>query len=160
MRPIARFCCRFACVVVLLTPALRCQPTASAVDAAIRSVMVKSADDWNRGDLKAFIHLYQNSADIIMVGPHIETGYDSVLATYRKNYATAAQRGRLAYTDLEVQPLDGTFATATGHFHLERTPVGGGNQDSYFLIVLEKTSGGWRIVRDASVLLPAKVESH
>jgi hypothetical protein len=31
---------------------------------------------------------------------------------------------------------------------------GGGNADGYFLLVVEKTPGGWKIVRDDSTALP------
>jgi ketosteroid isomerase-like protein len=62
--------------------------------------------------------------------------------------------GTLTFTHLEVQPLDTHFATATGHFHLDRTPTAGGNADGYFLLVLELTPTGWKIVRDDTTSLP------
>ena len=60
--------------------------------------------------------------------------------------------------DLFLTMLDEHFATVTGNYHLERTAVGGGNADGYFLLVVEKTSGGWKIVRDATTNLPKKTE--
>ena len=63
--------------------------------------------------------------------------------------------GRLTFSELEVQPLGSKFATATGHFHLERTAAGGGNADGFFLLVLEETKEGWKIVRDDTTALPA-----
>jgi ketosteroid isomerase-like protein len=42
----------------------------------------------------------------------------------------------------------------TGRFHLERTADGGGNADGYYLLVVEKTKDGWKIVRDDSTSLP------
>jgi ketosteroid isomerase-like protein len=62
--------------------------------------------------------------------------------------------GQLAFTQLEVQPLDMRFATVTGRFHLERTAAGGGNADGYFMLVVEKTAEGWKIVRDDTTALP------
>jgi ketosteroid isomerase-like protein len=62
--------------------------------------------------------------------------------------------GTLSFTKLEVQGLDPHFATVTGHFHLERTTAGGGNANGYFLLVVEKTSTGWKIVRDDTTALP------
>jgi ketosteroid isomerase-like protein len=58
--------------------------------------------------------------------------------------------GTLSFAELEVQPLDAHFATVTGHFHLERTTAGGGNGDGHFLLVVENTAKGWKIVRDDS----------
>jgi len=62
--------------------------------------------------------------------------------------------GTLTYTGLEVQPLDERFATVTGRFHLERTAAGGGNADGFYLLVMEKTPEGWKIVRDDTTVLP------
>jgi ketosteroid isomerase-like protein len=56
--------------------------------------------------------------------------------------------GKLTFGNLEVQPLDEHFATVTGRFYLERTATGGGDASGYYLLVLEKTSAGWKIVRD------------
>ena len=117
----------------------------------------KSADDWNRGDLDAFATCYKNSPDILFIGHTISRGYAQILHTYKTNYSTHEKMGTLSFTQLEVQPLDAHFATATGHFHLERTAAGGGNSDGYFLLVMEKTPIGWKIVRDDSTALPPPV---
>jgi ketosteroid isomerase-like protein len=77
-----------------------------------------------------------------------------MLATYKAAYSTPEKMGRLSFTQLETQPLDANFATVTAHFHLERTAAGGGNADGYFLLVVEHTPAGWKIVRDDSTSLP------
>ena len=121
---------------------------------AIFAVLNHSAADWNRGDLDAFASSYKNSPDILFIGHKISRGYTQMLATYKAAYPTPEKRGTLTFTQLEVQPLDAQFATVTGHFHLERTPSGGGNADGYFLLVLENTPSGWKIVRDDTTPLP------
>jgi ketosteroid isomerase-like protein len=121
---------------------------------AIFAVLNHSAADWNRGDLDAFASSYKNSPDILFIGRKTSHGYAQMLATYKAAYPTPEKRGTLTFTQLEVQPLDLHFATATGHFHLERTPAGGGNADGYFLLVLENTPSGWKIVRDDTTPLP------
>jgi ketosteroid isomerase-like protein len=122
---------------------------------AIFAMMNHSAADWNRGDIDTFVTCYKNSPDILFIGRKVVHGYDQMLTTYKTYYGTPEQRGVLTYTQLEVQPLDRHFATVTGHFHLERTPTGGGNSDGYFLLVVEDTSTGWKIVRDDTTPLPA-----
>ena len=122
---------------------------------AITAVLTKSAADWNRGDLDAFATSYKNSPDILFHGRKISRGYAQMLASYQTGYSTRAKMGTLSFSDLQVQPLDDRFATTTGHFHLERTAEGGGNADGYFLLVLEKTPDGWKIVRDDTTALPA-----
>jgi ketosteroid isomerase-like protein len=121
----------------------------------IFAMMNHSAADWNRGDLDAFATSYKNSPDILFIGRKISRGYAQMLATYKASYNTPEKMGKLTFTQLEVQGLDPHFATVTGHFHLERTSAGGGNADGYFLLVLEKTPSGWKIVRDDSTSLPA-----
>jgi ketosteroid isomerase-like protein len=135
-----------------------CLPLTAAAQtnpaAAIFAVLNHSADDWNRGDLDAFATSYKNSPDILFIGSTVSRGYAQMLAHYKASYPTPEKMGTLTFTHLEVQPLDLHFATATGHFHLDRTPAAGGNADGYFLLVLEKTPTGWKIVRDDTTALP------
>jgi ketosteroid isomerase-like protein len=123
---------------------------------AIRGVLDKQVVDWNRGDIESFATGYKNSPDILFMGSKISRGYDQMLNTYRNGYNTKEKMGTLSFTNLEVQPLDQQFATVTGNFHLERTEAGGGNVDGYFLLVVEKTPPGWKIVRDSTTVPPKK----
>ncbi len=142
---------RFVLALALLLPFPVASQAQSSADAtAIREVMTKSADDWNRGDLDAFATCYKNSPDILFIGHKISRGYAGMLAAYKAGYTTPAKMGKLDFTDLEVQPLDAQFSTVTGRFHLKRTVEGGGDAEGYFLLVFEKTPQGWKIVRDDS----------
>ena len=145
--------------LLLLASALACPLAAMAQGpadtTAILAMMNKSSDDWNKGDMDAFATAYKNSPDILFIGRKISRGYDQMVATYKKRYATREAMGKLTFSQLEVQPLDAQFATVTGHFRLERTTAGGGNADGYYLLVVEKTATGWKIVRDDSTSLPA-----
>ncbi len=127
----------------------------SAAAQAIPALLQRQAADWNRGDLETFATGYKNSPDILFIGRTVEHGYAGMLESYRKHYPNRASMGILSFSQLAVQPLDDRFATATGHFHLERTAAGGGEANGYFLLVLEKTAAGWKIVRDDTASLPA-----
>lgn len=132
-------------------------PVQKREEDAIRLLLQHQAADWNRGDLDTFAQGYKHSPDILfMGGTTIRRGYDQMLARYKENYPTHERMGRLTFSELEVQPLGPQFATTTGHFHLERTAAGGGNADGFFLLVLEKTTQGWKIVRDDTTALPSK----
>jgi ketosteroid isomerase-like protein len=122
---------------------------------AIITVLNKSVDEWNRGDLEAFATSYKNSPDIVFMGRTIQHGYAQMLARYKTAYPTPAAMGALSFTQLAVQPLDAHFATVTGNFHLERTTTGGGNANGYFLLVVEHTPSGWKIIRDSTTVLPS-----
>ena len=144
-----------AATALAATVAIPAQAPPPAGEAqVIRAVLEHSADDWNRGDLDSFAASYKNSPDILFIGRTIRHGYAEMLASYKASYPDSARRGTLSFSQLEVQPLDSRFATATGHFHLERTAAGGGDANGYFLLVLENTASGWKIVRDDTTDLP------
>ncbi len=146
---------RMLLCLLILTPAIaQPAPSARANARDILAVLNKSADDWNRGDLDAFATSYKNSPDILFMSRTIRHGYAQMLAGYKASYSTQEKMGKLTFSQLEVQPLDERLATVTGHFHLERTVAGGGNADGYFLLVLEHTAAGWKIVRDDTTALP------
>jgi ketosteroid isomerase-like protein len=147
---------RFLAVIIFIVPSILFSQTATPEARAIRAVLDKQVVDWNRGDLEAFATGYKNSPDILFMGSKISRGYAQMLDTYRNGYSTKEKMGTLNFTALEVQPLDDHFATVTGNFHLERTAAGGGNADGYFLLVVEKTPAGWKIVRDATTVPPKK----
>jgi ketosteroid isomerase-like protein len=130
----------------------------SSSDQAIRAVLDKQVVDWNRGDMASFVASYKNSPDILFMGAPIAKGYDQMVQRYRRVYSTPEKMGKLTFTSLEVQPLDEHLATVTGNFHLDRTAAGGGNVDGYFLLVMEKTPTGWKIVRDATTVPPKKTQ--
>jgi len=142
-----------ALAVLLLTPAVcvtSAQSMKPAEKDAILTMLNKQAVDWNRGDLEAFAKGYKNSPDILFMGRTIRRGYDQMLEGYRKSFPSHDAMGTLTFSNLEVQPLDEHFATVTGRFHLERTAAGGGDLGGYYLLVVEKTPSGWKIVRDAT----------
>ncbi len=63
-------------------------------------------------------------------------------------FSSREKMGKLTFSRLDVQPLDEHFATVTGRFYLDRTAAAGGDASGYYLLVLEKTPGGWKIIRD------------
>jgi ketosteroid isomerase-like protein len=146
---------RLALVLLLCASVAAIAQSVPATESqAILTVLNKSADNWNRGDLDAFATSYKNSPDILFMGRTIQHGYAQMLAHYKAAYTNPAAMGTLSFNELAVQPLDSNFATVTGRFHLERSATGGGNADGYFLLVVEHTPAGWKIVRDDTSALP------
>ena len=149
-----RFAINFALLLLFSLPAVVLAQRASSADAAIRASFDKQAADWNRGDLNAFATAYKNSPDILFIGSKISRGYAQMLERYHTVYSTREKMGTLSFSDVEVQPLDERFATATGKFHLARTTAGGGDASGSYLLVFEKTHEGWKIVRDVTIPAP------
>ena len=121
---------------------------AQDASAEIKSMLERQVTDWNRGDVDAFATGYKNSPDILFIGAHVSRGYAAMLAGYKARYPTREAMGTLSFKGLEVQALDERFATATGKFRLQRSAKVGGEAQGHFLLVLEKTPSGWKIVRD------------
>ena len=119
-------------------------------EASIRQLLHQQAADWNRGDVEAFMKAYENSPDTTFVGQTVQYGYATILERYKKLYATPAAMGNLTFSHLAIRVLDSSYATATGNFHLERTPAGGGNADGIFSLLLRKDATGWKIILDHS----------
>ena len=138
-------------ILMLAAPVLAQTNSTAADDSAIRAVLAQQTVDWNRGDLDSFATGYKNSPDILFIGSKISRGYSQMLERYRTVYSTREKMGTLTYSDIEIQALDEHFATATGKFHLERTAAGGGEASGSYLLVFEKTTQGWKIVRDVTI---------
>jgi uncharacterized protein (TIGR02246 family) len=117
---------------------------------AIRQLLDQQVADWNRGDVEAFMKAYENSPTTTFVGQKVEYGYGAILERYKRLYTTPAAMGKLTFSNLAIRVLDSNYATATGNFHLERTPAGGGNADGIFSLLLENDPTGWKIILDHS----------
>jgi uncharacterized protein (TIGR02246 family) len=119
-----------------------------APEAAIRQLLDQQTADWNRGNVEAFMEAYENSPTTTFVGQTVQYGYATILDRYKKLYKTPAAMGKLTLSYLAIRVLDSEYAAATGNFHLERTPAGGGNADGIFSLLFKKDASGWKIILD------------
>lgn len=149
-----RFTTAVLAVVLCCAPFALCGQMAPSDDAEIRASFDQQVVTWNRGDLTEFAKAYKNSPDILFIGAKISRGYAGMLERYRAAFPTREAMGTLTFSDVEVQPLDERFATATGKFHLARTAAGGGDASGSYMLVYEKTPQGWKIVRDVTIPAP------
>jgi len=123
-------------------------------EAAIRAAIQTQVEAWNRGDIPAFMQVYEHSPETTFIGANIGKGYEKILERYQKNYSTREQMGTLTFTDLEVRMLPGSckkaeFAVVTGRFHLDRTQKGESKKDDgIFSLVWRKGQQGWKILLD------------
>ena len=125
-----------------------CQSTAHD-EAAILLLLREQRDAWNAGDVEEFMArgYWRSEALVFVSGDSTYTGYDEVLARYRKRYTEGdAEMGQLSFTDLVVTGVTGAEATATGRWDLDfdrAEDIGG-----HFTLSLRHLPEGWRIVRD------------
>ena len=151
-----RFATAALALVFCFAQVALCGQMPAADEAAIRASFDEQTANWNRGDLDTFAKAYKNSPDILFIGSKISRGYAGMLERYRTTFSTREKMGTLTFSEVEVQPLDDRFATATGKFHLARTAAGGGDSSGSYMLVYEKTPQGWKIVRDVTLPAPTK----
>jgi ketosteroid isomerase-like protein len=139
---------RVALIVSLLILTCGIAQAGTPDAAAIRGVLNAQVAAWNHGDVVTFMQGYRNSPTTTFVGKTIAHGYADILARYQKIYSDKDKMGQLAFTDLEVHPLDAHFAAVTGRYHLTRSAGAGGNAEGIFSLIFEKTTSGWKIILD------------
>lgn len=135
-------------LVFLTLWAAMAQAGSSADEDAVRAVLQRQQQDWNRGDVKAFLEGYEHSDDTTFVGTSINRGYSSVLARYQERYPNRESMGSVTFSNLEVRMLGQDYASVLGRWRLERGAGAGGPVGGYFTLLLRKTSQGWKIFLD------------
>ncbi len=123
--------------------------------AAIRAVLDAQVANWNSANVTGFMAGYEDSPQTTFVGTNsIQSGFQTILERYKKNYSSREQMGTLTFHDLHIRLLPTAggvteYAVATGRFHLERTAKGEATKDDgIFSLVWHKGPGGWKIVLD------------
>ena len=122
--------------------------TASRQELDIIKVLVAQENAWNKGDLAAFASSFKDSPDTLFITHQVFRGFAGLVDEYKRDYPSRGAMGTLAYSDLEVHPLDENFAVVIGRYRLERSKKDGGNVEGLFSLVFEKTDNGWKIVVD------------
>ena len=112
------------------------------------ALILKSAEDWNRGDIEAFVKSYEQTPETTFVGTAVVHGAEDILARYRRNYPDRARMGKLTFSELQARTLSATLAIVTGRFTLERAADSGGKATGLFTLVLRRGPDGWRIIHD------------
>lgn len=144
--------CSFAIAALGCAGAMRSSsstsPMPAADAAAIRAVFDTTAAGWNRGDLSAYLYAYAPSATTMgrnglvhgpgAIGDQMRDGF----------WKTGRPVQSLSYDNLEIRPLGGDHALATGRYIL----TGGGvpERTGWFSTIWERTPIGWRMIHDHS----------
>jgi uncharacterized protein (TIGR02246 family) len=139
--------CAWFLLCSIFSPALLGSRTKTA-EASITAVLNEQVEAWNSGDLKKFVSSYAPKCTLVGGNQISETTREEVLAHYEKKYPSPEARGKLTFSELTVHLLDAETATVTGHFHLERSPSGGGPAAGVFSLVFKRINGTWEIVLD------------
>ena len=105
---------------------------------AIEQVIRKQQDDWNRGNLLAFMEGYWQHDSMRFVSSNgTRYGHANTLKAYQKHYPDRAAMGKLTFRLDRIAALSegSALAVASGSWQLtESTEAGGG----YFSLILKK----------------------
>ena len=137
----------FCTSLLLLSFASAANPPGGA-QAAIRQVLDKQVEAWNRQDLDAFMQGYWHSPQLTFFsGANVYRGWDNALQRYRKAYQSEGrQMGKLDFSHLQIETLSPSAALVRGAFHLAMPD--GKQPHGIFTLVLRKFPQGWRIIHD------------
>lgn len=115
-------------------------------EAAIRRVMAQQEQDWNKGDIRAFMRGYWNNDSMMFVGKKGPTyGYQRTLDNYLKSYPDAPTMGKLRFELISIRPLGRNYALLVGSWHLQREM---GDLGGSFSLVFRRLKGRWYIIAD------------
>jgi L-asparaginase / beta-aspartyl-peptidase len=141
-----------AALLGLLAWAVQARQPSAAPDersndlAAITKILEAQQNNWNQGNVDAFLEGYWHSPDLTFSGSGgIARGWDGVLARYKKNYPDRAAMGQLDFSGLEFHFLGRDAALVLGHWHLSRAQ---GDIGGVFSLVWQRFPEGWRIIHD------------
>src|SRR5437899_10693299 len=93
--------------------------------AEIRAMLVRSAADWNRGDLAGFMGDYaRDSMTSYVSGGHVQYGWQALYDHYRASYFAPGQsRDSLRLEEIRMRPLTTHLSFRTVPFELMRGPT-------------------------------------
>ncbi|HEY4323738.1 MAG TPA: nuclear transport factor 2 family protein [Mucilaginibacter sp.] len=113
----------------------------------ITTTMENSANEWNKGNLEAFMSLYDPSATMMM--PTGTAGLDVIRSLYEKKYFVGNMpKQNLRYTDMKVRFLGNDYALLTGAFTLYGNNLP--ERSGRYSLVMKHTANGWKILHDHS----------
>jgi beta-aspartyl-peptidase (threonine type) len=124
-------------------------PSSATPTAEITRQLDRSASDWNRGDLDAFISDYAPESTTTFVdGRRARHGFDFIRQNYAPRFAPGARRDSLHFEEVEIRSLAPDLALVTARYVLmrDRTVTASGP----FTLVMQQRPEGWRILHDHS----------
>lgn len=112
----------------------------------IRVVLDRQVDDWNSGDVEAYMQGYFKGDDLRFAsGGNIESGWQPTLDRYLRRYPDRAAMGRLETENLDIHVVDKDDAIVFGTWVLFRDED---RPSGLYTLHMKKISGSWVVVSD------------
>jgi len=122
------------------------KPNNQKIETSIRMVMKQQQNDWNTGDLDAFMQGYWKSDSLRFVSNFKVTyGWQATLDNYKRGYPSKEAMGKLKFDLMDFDILSSEAAIVLGRYTLEYPsgPVTG-----LFTLTWKKLNNQWKIVSD------------
>ena len=113
----------------------------------ILELLNRQTNDWNTGNIDAFMEGYWKSDSLAFVGSKGPTyGWQNTLDNYKIRYPDRATMGILKFDILRVQFLANDAATLIGKWYLTRPEKG--DIGGHFTLIFKKIKNVWVIIAD------------
>ena len=131
----------------LITTVLFSQKRLSQIDSlAIVKILHEQQEDWNRGDIDAFMQGYLKSDKLFFSGSSGPIyGWEATRNRYKKTYSDRQKMGKLKFDILNIIGLSSTVIQLQGKFYLSRII---GDTQGYFTLNWIKVNNQWFIISD------------
>jgi ketosteroid isomerase-like protein len=112
----------------------------------IKLIFFQQEEDWNRGDIDAFMKAYWNSEELQFGGANgITRGWQQTLESYKRGYPDKETMGKLSFQIKDMTQQSEDVVSLTGSWVLERKNDRPGG---HFLLIWRRIDGEWKIVVD------------
>jgi ketosteroid isomerase-like protein len=120
---------------------------ASKEKQAVLKVLARQNENWNKGDIDAFMEDYLKSDSLMFIGANgILYGWKATKDRYKTKYPDLATMGKLKFEILKTDFHSNTTCWVLGKWYLTRPEKG--DIGGVFTLILKKINGKWLIVSD------------
>lgn len=117
-------------------------------ESAIRSLLAKQVEAWNRGSIEEFMQGYWKNDSLMFIGKSgVTYGYQQTLDNYKRGYPNKDYMGTLKFDILQVKKIAKGVYFVVGKWFLKRSA---GDVGGHYSLLLRKIKGNWNIVADHS----------
>lgn len=117
-------------------------------ETAIRQLLDKQTQAWNRGDIETFMETYWKSDSLMFIGKSgVTYGWTNTLNNYKKGYPDTTAMGKLSFDILLIKRLSFQYFQVIGKWHLQRSI---GDLSGHYTLLIKKIKGKWVIISDHS----------
>lgn len=115
---------------------------------AIRQLLAKQTESWNRGDIEGFMQTYWKSDSLMFIGKSgVHFGWQETLKNYKKGYPDTTSMGKLSFDIITIKKLSSEYYYVVGKWMLKRTI---GDLSGHYDLLLRKINDRWFIIADHS----------